>query len=411
MQIEAPPEDENRHLPEIEAIIDRVRAEAAGLRRRVGAGDRAKLDEYLTSIREVFASLYNDRAIAYRVHHAFEHDAVALSAGIQRMVRSDVGASGVMFTMDTESGFPDAVFITSSYGLGEAVVQGAVNPDEWYVWKPGLAAGTPAVLKRGVGGKATKMVFTDDPNVGKTTEFIDVDAAERVRFSLTDEEVEEAARAARIHDLIATLPDGYDTMVGERGYRFSGGEKQRIAIARAILRDPPVMVLDEATSALDVETERAVQEALDGLSQRARAKHVEQIDVRARQLLAKCVELRESAPSREQHHRVGAGGVFHRKRVEVQDRRRTGDPLELGVGGAEPGQDHGRLVQAAIALGQSCRASLADLREQLEQTLSRRVVIKMLPPDMAASISMERFRREIMLAARLRNPHIALSGE
>ena len=154
------------------------------------------IEGILQAIHEVFASLYNDRAIAYRVHHGFEHADVALSAGVQRMVRSDVGASGVMFTMDTESGFTDAVFVTASYGLGEAVVQGAVNPDEWYVWKPGLAAGTPAVLKRGVGGKATKMVFTEDPNVGKTTEFVDVDAAERVRFSLTDEEVEELARLA-----------------------------------------------------------------------------------------------------------------------------------------------------------------------------------------------------------------------
>ncbi len=128
----------------------------------------------LQAIHEVFASLYNDRAIAYRVHHGFDHDDVALSAGVQRMVRSDVGASGVMFTMDTESGFTDAVFVTASYGLGEAVVQGAVNPDEWYVWKPGLAAGTPAVLTRGVGGKATKMVFTDDPSVGRTTEFVDI---------------------------------------------------------------------------------------------------------------------------------------------------------------------------------------------------------------------------------------------
>ena len=109
------------------------------------------IDAVLTAIREVFASLYNDRAIAYRVHHAFEHDTVALSAGVQQMVRSDVGASGVMFTMDTESGFTDAVFITSSYGLGEAVVQGAVNPDEFYVYKPALAAGRPAILKRGVG--------------------------------------------------------------------------------------------------------------------------------------------------------------------------------------------------------------------------------------------------------------------
>src|SRR4051812_41758862 len=154
------------------------------------------VDAVLTAIHEVFASLYNDRAIAYRVHHGFAHDDVALSAGVQRMVRSDVGASGVMFTMDTESGFTDAVFVTASYGLGEAVVQGAVNPDEWYVWKPGLTAGMPAVLKRGIGAKATKMVFTDDQNVGRRTEFVDVDAMERAQFSLTDDEVEELARLA-----------------------------------------------------------------------------------------------------------------------------------------------------------------------------------------------------------------------
>ena len=154
------------------------------------------IDAILTAIREVFASLYNDRAIAYRVHHDFAHEAVALSAGVQRMVRSDIGASGVMFTMDTESGFPDAVFITSSYGLGEAVVQGAVNPDEFYVYKPALKAGRPAILKRSVGGKAIKMIYTDDETVGKTTAFVDVDEAERGRLSLTDAEVTELARHA-----------------------------------------------------------------------------------------------------------------------------------------------------------------------------------------------------------------------
>jgi pyruvate,water dikinase len=152
----------------------------------------------LTAVKQVFASLYNDRAIAYRVHHRFDHAQVALSAGIQRMVRSDVGASGVMFTMDTESGFPDAVFITSSYGLGEAVVQGAVNPDEFYVYKPSLRAGRPAILKRGIGGKATKMVFTDDRAVGRTTEFVDVDDAERGLLSLTDDEVTQLARHALV---------------------------------------------------------------------------------------------------------------------------------------------------------------------------------------------------------------------
>jgi pyruvate, water dikinase len=154
------------------------------------------IDAVLTAIREVFASLYNDRAIAYRVHHQFAHEAVALSAGVQQMVRSDIGSSGVMFTMDTESGFSDAVFITSSYGLGEAVVQGAVNPDEFYVYKPALRAGRPAILKRGVGGKAIKMIYTNDRTVGKTTEFVDVPEAQRAQLSLTDDDVSELARHA-----------------------------------------------------------------------------------------------------------------------------------------------------------------------------------------------------------------------
>jgi pyruvate,water dikinase len=156
------------------------------------------IDAILTAIKEVFASLYNDRAIAYRVHHRFEHEAVALSAGVQRMVRSDIGASGVMFTMDTESGFADAVFITSSYGLGEAVVQGAVNPDEFYVYKPALRAGRPAILKRDVGSKATKMIYTGQAEVGQTTKFVPVDDADRRRLSLTDDEVTELARQALI---------------------------------------------------------------------------------------------------------------------------------------------------------------------------------------------------------------------
>lgn len=154
------------------------------------------IDNVLHAIKLVYASLYNDRAIAYRVHSNFDHEAVALSAGIQRMVRSDVGASGVMFTIDTESGFDDAVFITSSYGLGEAVVQGAVNPDEFYVYKPALRAGRPAILKRGVGSKAIKMVYTDDAGVGHTTEFVDVEEAERPLLSLTDDEVTQLAEYA-----------------------------------------------------------------------------------------------------------------------------------------------------------------------------------------------------------------------
>lgn len=154
------------------------------------------IDNVLHAIRLVFASLYNDRAIAYRVHSDFDHDVVALSAGVQRMVRSDIGASGVMFTIDTESGFEDAVFITSAYGLGEGVVQGAVNPDEFYVHKPALRADRPAILKRGVGAKATKMVYTQDATVGRTTEFVPVDEAEQRRLSLTDDEVTELARTA-----------------------------------------------------------------------------------------------------------------------------------------------------------------------------------------------------------------------
>ena len=154
------------------------------------------IDNILHAIKLVFASLYNDRAIAYRVHSNFDHSAVALSAGIQRMVRSDIGASGVMFTMDTESGFDDAVFITSAFGLGEGVVQGAVNPDEFYVYKPALRAGRPAILKRGVGAKATKMVYTGSAVVGETTEFVPVDVAEAARLSLTDDEVTELATHA-----------------------------------------------------------------------------------------------------------------------------------------------------------------------------------------------------------------------
>ncbi|WP_028244692.1 phosphoenolpyruvate synthase [Pseudoclavibacter soli] len=154
------------------------------------------IDNVLAAIKEVFASLYNDRAIAYRVHNHYSHEDVALSAGIQRMVRSDIGSSGVMFTLDTESGFSDAVFITSAFGLGEGVVQGAVNPDEFYVYKPALREGRPAILKRSVGEKALKMVYTDDQSVGRSTEFVDVDPAQRRLLSLTDDEVQELARHA-----------------------------------------------------------------------------------------------------------------------------------------------------------------------------------------------------------------------
>ena len=153
-------------------------------------------DEVLAAIRRVYASLYNDRAISYRAHQGFEHGAVAISAAVQRMVRSDRGASGVMFTLDTESGFRDVVFITSSWGLGEMVVQGAVNPDEFYVHKPMLAAGKPAILRRRLGTKLQKMVFSSDASAGKSVRTEDVAPAERDRFSLSDADVLELARTA-----------------------------------------------------------------------------------------------------------------------------------------------------------------------------------------------------------------------
>ncbi len=155
-------------------------------------------DNLVVAVHQVFASLFNDRAIAYRVHQGFDHSLVALSAGIQLMVRSDTGASGVMFTLDTESGFRDAVFITSSYGLGETVVQGAVNPDEFYVYKPALESGHHPILRKNLGGKAIKMIFSDDPRPGKTVLTVDVDPAESNRFSLSDEEIIELARMAVI---------------------------------------------------------------------------------------------------------------------------------------------------------------------------------------------------------------------
>jgi len=154
------------------------------------------IDNVLEAVRRVFASLYTDRAIAYRVHHGFVHDEVAISVGVQRMVRSDLASAGVLFTLDTESGFDRAVFVTSALGLGEGVVQGAVNPDEFTVSKTALAAGRPAILGRVLGSKAQRMVFTDDTAVGRTTAFVATSAAERRHFSLRDDEVTELARIA-----------------------------------------------------------------------------------------------------------------------------------------------------------------------------------------------------------------------
>ncbi|WP_198968814.1 phosphoenolpyruvate synthase [Xylophilus sp. ASV27] len=159
------------------------------------------IDDVLHKMKEVFASLYNDRAISYRVHKGFAHDVVALSAGVQRMVRSDLGAAGVMFTIDTESGFDQVVFITSSYGLGETVVQGAVNPDEFYVHKPMLQAGKKAVIRRSLGSKLIQMVFASPEEKaasGKLVKTIDVPTEQRNRYSLTDADVEQLAQYALV---------------------------------------------------------------------------------------------------------------------------------------------------------------------------------------------------------------------
>ncbi len=156
------------------------------------------VDNVIRAAKEVFASLFNDRAIAYRVHQGFDHKLVALSAGVQRMVRSETGTAGVMFTLDTESGFRDVVFITGAYGLGETVVQGAVNPDEFYVHKQTLQAGRPAILRRNLGSKAIKMVYGEEAKAGRSVKTIEVDRAERARFCLSDDEVNELAKQAMI---------------------------------------------------------------------------------------------------------------------------------------------------------------------------------------------------------------------
>ncbi|MFQ5554927.1 MAG: phosphoenolpyruvate synthase [Acidimicrobiia bacterium] len=158
------------------------------------------IEAVLDAVRDVYASLYNDRAIAYRVHRGYDHGDVAISAGVQHMARSDLGASGVAFTIDTESGFDDAVFVTSSYGLGELLVQGAVNPDEFYVYKPNLRTGRPAVISKRLGSKERKMIYGDG---GDTVTSVPVPGADRRRFSLSDAEVEELARLA------VTIEDHY----------------------------------------------------------------------------------------------------------------------------------------------------------------------------------------------------------
>ncbi|HJT98274.1 MAG TPA: phosphoenolpyruvate synthase, partial [Rhodanobacteraceae bacterium] len=154
------------------------------------------IEDVLHKVKEVFASLYNDRAIAYRVHHGFKHEDVFLSAGVQLMVRSDIGASGVLFTLDTESGFRDAVFVTGSYGLGEMVVQGAVNPDEFYVYKPTLKAGKPAILRRQLGAKQQRMVYSSKP--GERVKIEDTPAADRAKFCISDADVQALAKQSLV---------------------------------------------------------------------------------------------------------------------------------------------------------------------------------------------------------------------
>jgi pyruvate,water dikinase len=154
------------------------------------------LDHLVDALHQVFASLFNDRAIAYRVHQGFDHSLVALSVGVQYMVRSDIGAAGVTFTLDTETGFRDAVFITASYGLGETVVQGAVNPDEFYVYKPALESGHFPILRKNLGSKAIKMIYSDDPKPGRTVDTVDVDEADSMKFALNDDDIISLAKTA-----------------------------------------------------------------------------------------------------------------------------------------------------------------------------------------------------------------------
>lgn len=176
------------------------------------------IDAVMTAIKHVFASLFNDRAISYRVHQGYDHKGVALSAGVQRMVRSDLAASGVMFTPDTESGFNDVVFITGAQGLGEMVVQGAVNPDEFYVHKPTLKAGRPAVVRKTLGSKLIKMTYSGDAGHGRQVKVVDTTDAERNRFCITDEEVM-ARKAGPHHRAALRSPDGHRVGQGWSGWQ------------------------------------------------------------------------------------------------------------------------------------------------------------------------------------------------
>jgi pyruvate,water dikinase len=194
----------------------------------------------LAAMHQVYASLYNDRAISYRVHQGFNHGQVAISVGVQHMVRSDVGASGVMFTLDTESGFRDAVFITASWGLGELVVQGAVNPDEFYVYKPALHARKQAIIRRNLGSKASRMVYAVDPAPGRWVETVEVAAADRARFCIDDRDVHELARQALIIESHYGCPMdiewGKDGETGEIYVLQARPETVQSRVGRSILR-------------------------------------------------------------------------------------------------------------------------------------------------------------------------------
>ena len=228
-------------------------------------------DNLLGAVKRVFASLYNDRAISYRVHKGFIHSEVALSAGVQRMVRSDMGASGVMFTLDTESGFDQVVLINASYGLGETVVQGAVNPDEFYVYKRALEHGKPAILRRNLGSKRIKMQFAQNREAGHAVETLDVGEVERRRFSITDADVEELARHALVIErhyrrpmdiewgkdgmdgklyILQSRPETVQTQVRERTlrrYRLKGKSEILVsgrAIGQKVGSGPVRLILD-----------------------------------------------------------------------------------------------------------------------------------------------------------------------
>ncbi len=194
----------------------------------------------LEAVHQVYASLYNDRAISYRTHQGFAHGQVAISVGVQHMVRSDVGASGVMFTLDTESGFRDAVFITASWGLGELVVQGAVNPDEFYVYMPALRAGRQAIIRRNLGSKASRMVYAADPAPGRWVEVAEVAAADRARFCIDDHDVHELARQALIieshYECPMDIEWGKDGETGEIYVLQARPETVQSQAGRSILR-------------------------------------------------------------------------------------------------------------------------------------------------------------------------------